>query len=109
MLTSFQFCSRFLVPKNESGTGYCGATLIELYFDTLNKDLKQNITEGPVFYKGTGLPGSKIKISKFTNEFMGKGTLSDTGKEVARFLNLPNPEKYTGHCFRYEPTGKTKF
>lgn len=91
--------NRFLVPKNDSGVGYCGATIIKLYFDTLNEDLKQNITEGFLFYKGTGGAG-KCTTSKFTKEVIGKVTLSNTGKEVARFLNLDHPEKYTGHCFR---------
>ena len=90
---------RFEVPKN-SGDGFCGASLIRLYFDTLNEDLKTNITNGPVFYKGTMGPQSNVKISKFTKEVIGKVTLSNTGKEVARFFNLPNPDKYTGLCFR---------
>lgn len=72
---------------------------MKAYFETLNEDLKKNINEGPVFYRG--YPPSKGKASKFSNEVMGKVTLSNCGKEVARFLKLENPDKYTGHCFRY--------
>ena len=98
LIKMFLMC-RFLVPINDSGAGYCGATIIKLYFDCLNEDLKRNITEGPVFYRGSK-PGPKVKVSKFVKTPIGKVTLSETGKEVARFLNLPNPDKYTGHCFR---------
>ena len=37
---------------------------------------------------------------KFEKAPIGKETLADTGKEVAQFLDLENPDHYTGHCFR---------
>ena len=94
------FFNRFLVPINDSGDGYCGASIMKQYFDTLNQDLNENITEGFVFYEASGKPGDKNSTSKYRKKPMGKSTLSDTGKEIARFLNLENPKKYTGHCFR---------
>ena len=62
----------------------------------------ENITEGIVFYQGTKKnPDDKGSTSKFQRNPMGKTTLGETGMEIARFLNLPNAKKYTGHCFRY--------
>ena len=101
IISNFSFVfTRFLVPKNDSGVGYCGATIMKLYFDTLNEDLKTNVTEGAVFYQGTPPPGSKCKKSKFTKSLIGAVTLAQTGKEVVKSLKLDNHEKYTGHCFR---------
>lgn len=31
---------------------------------------------------------------------MGKNAISSVTKVVAKYLKLPNPENYTGHCFR---------
>lgn len=31
---------------------------------------------------------------------VGKNTLADTGEAVATWLKLPNPARYTGHCWR---------
>ena len=75
---------------------------MKLYFEKLNEDFNENITEGVLFYRGSGKPGTKNKESKFPgkNDVIGKSTLGDVGKEVARYLGLENPEKYTGHCFR---------
>lgn len=37
---------------------------------------------------------------KCTRQVIGKNKISDMPKKIACFLNLPNPEQYTGHCFR---------
>ena len=85
------------------GFGYCPASILKLYFDTINEDHQENVTRGPLFYQGTGKPGCKTKESKFLKgekNIIGRVTLGDTGKEIAKFLGLAEPEKYTGHCFR---------
>ena len=76
---------------------------MKLYFEKINEDFGENITEGVLFYRGTGKPGTKNKVSNFPGkrDVIGKTTLGDVGKEVARYLNLEHPEKHTGHCFRY--------
>lgn len=102
-LIIFFVISRFLVPFNNSGVGYCPASILKLYFDTLNEDHEENITKGPLWFQGTGKPGSKTVASKFLKgptNVIGRVTLADTGKEVAKFLGLPDYEKCTGHCFR---------
>ena len=43
------------------------------------------------------------KINKFrigTNEVIGKNTIAQYPSVVAKYLNLENPESYTGHCIR---------
>lgn len=37
---------------------------------------------------------------KCTRQVIGKNKFSNMPKEIATYLNLPNPEQYTGHCFR---------
>ena len=90
------------MPYN-TGDGYCPASILKLYFDTVNEDHDENVTSGPLFWQGTGKPGAKTSESKFLKgkkKHIGRVTLGNTGKEIARFLGLPDPEKYTGHCFR---------
>lgn len=31
---------------------------------------------------------------------IGKNTAAEFGKDIAKVLNLPNPGRYTGHCWR---------
>lgn len=35
-----------------------------------------------------------------TKTKVGKNLIGDFGKRIAGILDLPNPEKYTGHCWR---------
>lgn len=37
---------------------------------------------------------------KCTKQVIGKNKIGAMPKEIACYLNLPNPEQYTGHCFR---------
>ena len=36
----------------------------------------------------------------FSKQPMGHNYLASIGKDIAKRLNLPNPDSYTGHCFR---------
>ena len=48
-----------------------------------------------------GTPSKKSSnTSRSVNQPMSKNLLYDIGKNVARRLQLDNPESYTGHCFR---------
>lgn len=49
--------------------------------------------EGRFFRKLTQ-QGDKVVSSK---QVLGKNTLAEFGKYIAKWLNLPSPEKYTGH------------
>lgn len=43
---------------------------------------------------------NKHKELYLTKQNIGKRTLSEYGQKIAEFLQLENPEAYTGHCFR---------
>ncbi|CAM9926110.1 unnamed protein product, partial [Heterosigma akashiwo] len=42
-----------------------------------------------------------VKLGKFVNSPVGKNLLAKVPSEIAEFLGLPNPEEFTGHCFRH--------
>jgi integrase len=42
----------------------------------------------------------KYYNGKCTNQNIGINTFGNLGKIVASYMELPNPELYTGHCFR---------
>lgn len=44
------------------------------------------------------------QLGKCTRQVMGKHKLGGMPKTIAEYLNLPEPEKYTGHSFRRTST-----
>lgn len=52
----------------------------------------------------TGLATKRFFIAyrngRCTNSHIGINKISQVPRTIAAFLNLPNPELYTGHCFR---------
>lgn len=42
----------------------------------------------------------KYREGKCARQAIGKNAFSKLPYRVAKFLNLPNPSEYTGHCFR---------
>ena len=42
----------------------------------------------------------QIRNGKITRQAVGKSTIANNCQEVARYLNLDNPETYTCHCNR---------
>lgn len=40
------------------------------------------------------------KHKKCTRQVLGKNKICSVAKQIAIFLKLPNPQDYTGHCFR---------
>lgn len=41
-----------------------------------------------------------FRNGKYFQQPIGINTIGGMPKEIAKFLNLPDPEKYTGHAFR---------
>jgi hypothetical protein len=39
-------------------------------------------------------------LQKFVNSPMGINSIAQIPQKIAKFLNLQNPQQYTGHCFR---------
>ena len=83
------------MPRGFSEYGIDFAQIISTYLATLSFD---NIippdSSGPFLFTGT-----KGKKSKFSTLPLGKNTLNDIGKEVAKFLQLEDTEAYAGPCF----------
>jgi len=44
------------------------------------------------------------RAGKCIKQPIGINTVGSVPKLIAKFLQLPNPEKYTGHCFRRSST-----
>lgn len=78
----------FLVPS-QCETPY--AKRLKEYLEKLQKET--GVTEGPLF---RGCNGGKC----FVKSPLGKCKLANVGKDMAKFLKLPNANRYTGHCFR---------
>ncbi len=91
--------SRFLIPRREkeSPEKVCFASIIQTYFEGLNKELP-NRRDDILFFNGQKV--NKAGKSKFLDKPLGVNTIGDTGKHIAKFLGLKDPERYTGHCFR---------
>ena len=56
------------------------------------------LSDMPFFF--TGRVNTGTRGSKFVNSPLGHNTLRDVGKDIANYLKKPNPEGFTGHCFR---------
>ena len=90
--------SKFLIPRGKTPSGVCFATIIEEYISALSDDRIPLRPSAPFLY--TGRPETDSKPSKFVNSPVGENALRKFGVEMATYLELPSPEKYTGHCFR---------
>ena len=89
--------SKFLVKKHDDDNLNC-AKIIQTYLEALTKDGVMVPPDGPFLV--TGSKKKPFGVSKFAHTPIGKNTLYDIPKNIAEFLNLPEPKKYTGHCFR---------
>ncbi|KAI8419924.1 hypothetical protein MSG28_008542 [Choristoneura fumiferana] len=47
----------------------------------------------------------KYRDGKCIKQVVGRHKISSMPKDIATFLQLPNPKSYTGHCFRRSATG----
>jgi hypothetical protein len=101
--------STFCVPRRQadwtptvstsdrSPIDYDPASVIDLYLDLLEVDLKwtrDEMTGG--FFKSAHGKGARL----FRNVPMGKNLIEKVGREMAEQLFLPNPATYTSHCWR---------
>jgi hypothetical protein len=57
----------------------------------------KNLTKGRLWIR---IDQNKDGDAKVTKQVRGKEWLSEVPKKVANWLNLPEADKYTGHCFR---------
>ena len=86
-----QLSSKFIIP-----------TKLAVYFNNYIVAMRTNVgeymLEGRLF-KGTPKYNHADK-AKFVNQPMGRNKLAMIGVDIAKMLQLPHPETYTGHCFR---------
>ena len=85
--------SLFIVPDGIM------ADILGRYLNKTNAKLQMKLNgESPLIL---GCPKNRNKDEHaFVNQPMGKNYLYNIGKDIARYLNLENPDTYTGHCFR---------
>jgi hypothetical protein len=69
----------------------CWATVVKKYVEQVKKDL--DISSGPLFRTASD---SFVPTKKFTTVPIGKCTLGNIGKQIAKILKKPDPEKFTG-------------
>ena len=84
--------NEFLVPYNRSEPHLCMATRVIHYVNRLRESL-------PTLGENDALFRRPIKHG-FANKPIGRNMLGKIPRFMATELNLPNPEKYTGHSFR---------
>ena len=85
--------NEFLVPYNRSEPGLCMATRLIHYMNKLRESL-------PTLGEHDALFRRPIK-GGYANKPIGRNTLGKIPRLMAGELHLPNPERYTGHSFRY--------
>merc|ERR1711976_438285 len=89
--------SKFLIPRGEASNGVCLASIIQEYLEALAYDRVD--TKGDSRFIRTGKKATGTKRSTFVNCPMGINTMYDVGKDIAEYLQLDNPDRYTGHAF----------
>ena len=83
----------FMILPEKNGT-CCMFDIIQEYFKALPETMKK----GKFF---------KSARKEFINSNVGINKIKTVGIEIAKALELENPEQYTGHCFRR--SGATHF
>jgi integrase len=81
--------SKYLIPFTTEPGRLCWGSLVKNYVAELVKDTGK--PEGDLFKTARNAPKAK-----FTQMPIGRHTLGNVGKEVARLLLKTNPDNYTG-------------
>jgi hypothetical protein len=86
-----------VVPRLPKNPESCPCRVIEEYLELLVQDFEMPLSqiEGPFFRSTHGKNGRKILKMP-----LGKNSIGEVGIEWAKELLLPNPSKFTGHCWR---------
>ena len=90
--------SSFLVPRGRTSNGVDFAQILEDYLNALSYD--QIVMKPDRQLLLTGRPQTLTKPSKFINSPMGENSLRKVGQDIASYIGLESPERFTGHCFR---------
>ena len=85
----------YMVPFNRDEPSKCFATRVVNYLEKVRQSVPaSNLKEEDAFFR------RPLKSGYSKREVMGAKYLGKIGKNIASELGLPNPQKYTGHCFR---------
>ena len=82
--------------KNALITGRIEVDCLKMYLSTFESGMR-DAAEGRLWRKLTANKEGKLLATK---QKVGKNTIANYGKDIARYLQLPEPEKYTGHFIR---------
>ena len=82
--------------KNALITGKIEVDCLKLYLSTFESGMK-DAADGRLWCKLTFTKQGKLVAAK---QKVGKNTIAEYGKDIAKYLQLPEPEKYTGHFIR---------
>ena len=87
-----------MIPRGPTENGVCLASVIDTYLSALVEDRVDTPGNSPLIR--TGRSAVNKKPSVFVKTPIGVNYLYDIGKDMAKFLQLAEPNTYTGHCFR---------
>ena len=90
---------RVKVLKKPNAAGISHGDILNQYLVALKRDLPHLTANSPLFYRGN--PATATVPSYFQNQPIGEGMLMGVAREMALFLQLPNPEKYKSHSIRH--------
>ena len=86
----------FIVPFGDED-GVCFASIMKTYLDALETDQVNSKPDGPLFLSGRS--GGKGTPSRFVNSAVGINQMASIGKDVAKYLNLPEAQEYSTKSF----------
>ncbi|CAH0553832.1 unnamed protein product [Brassicogethes aeneus] len=83
------------VPDTKTNMSVRKFTITDIYYEIWKRyyNLRPPNTNHDAFFL-------KYHRGRYTTQRIGKNKFCEMGKEIAMFLNLPNPQSYTGLCFR---------
>ena len=94
--------SQFLIPKWK-GVGPNYYAIFDSYIEAVNQDLGGIDPDAEVFYTGRNSPSPSGRgTSKFIKMVLGIREFRGVPSFIAKWLNKPNPEQYTGKYFTFE-------
>ena len=85
--------------KKPNKAGISHGDILHEYLTALKSDLPHLTENSPLFFRGNP-PTSTVK-SYFQNQPIGEGLLKSVAREMAEFLQLPNPENFKSHSYRH--------
>lgn len=88
--------NKYLVSINQNKNDYAGQFVIgKLFYDTVKKYISLRPSE-----KFSDRFFIKYAEGKCARSAIGRHKIGEVPEKIAAYLKLPEPKRYTGHCFR---------